>query len=31
LKSGDRLVAETLATILERGRFPDWASLTMGG
>lgn len=31
LKFGDRLVAETLATILERGGFPDWASLTMGG
>jgi hypothetical protein len=31
LADADRLVARTLAAIAERGRFPNWSSLTMGG
>ena len=30
LNAADRLVARTLSTILKRGGFPDWNSLTMG-
>jgi hypothetical protein len=31
LDAADRLVARALAAILERGSFPNWNSLTMGG
>jgi hypothetical protein len=31
LAAADRLVTRALIAILERGRFPDWNSLTMGG
>lgn len=31
LAAGDALVSQALSAILNRGRFPDWTSLTMGG
>ncbi|MDP3553077.1 HEPN domain-containing protein [Methylocystis sp.] len=31
LAAADRLVTRALTSILERGRFPNWDSLTMGG
>ena len=31
LEAGDKLVTRTLTAILVRGRFPNWASLMMGG
>lgn len=31
LDAADRLVTRVLSAILERGRFPNWNSLTMGG
>lgn len=31
LDAADRLVTRVLSSILERGRFPNWNSLTMGG
>lgn len=31
LNDSDRIVTQALRAILQRGRFPDWANLTLGG
>ena len=31
LDVADQLVVRVVQAILERGKFPDWASLTLGG